>query len=121
MRFALNRKKKAYLRGKRGEWISAFYLRLKGYEILERRFKTPLGELDLIARKGQTLVAIEVKTRDTFEQASLALTPFQKRRIEQALLFYLTGKNYSLDLRFDVVLICPWRWPYHIQGAWVVQ
>lgn len=116
-----NLKKRAYRKGKRGEWISALYLRLKGYEILERRFKTPVGEIDLLARKGKTLIAIEVKTRDTFEQAALSITAFQKKRIEKALLFYMTGKNYFLDLRFDVVLICPWRWPYHMQGAWCVQ
>lgn len=121
MRSSLNLRKRAYLKGKRGEWISALYLRLKGYEILEKRFKTPMGEIDLLARKGNTLVAIEVKTRDTWEQAAMALTAFQKRRIEKALLFYLAGKTSSLDLRFDIILIASWRWPYHIRGAWIVQ
>lgn len=121
MHFGLNQKKRAYLRGKRAEELAALYLQLKGYKILEKRFKTPMGEIDLLAHKGQTLIAIEVKTRDTLEQASLAVTPFQKRRIEKALLFYLAGKKCSLDLRFDVILIAPWRWPCHIQGAWIVQ
>jgi putative endonuclease len=121
MRSALNPRKRAYLKGKRGEWVSALYLRLKGYEILEKRFKTPMGEIDLLARKGKTIVAIEVKTRDTWAQAAMALTLFQKKRIEKALLFYLAGKTSSLDLRFDVILISPWRWPCHIQGAWIVQ
>ena len=49
----------------------------------------------------------------------MALTAFQKRRIEKALLFYLAGKKPSLDLQFDVILIAPWRWPYHIRGAWI--
>lgn len=120
MRSSLNLRKHAYLRGKRGEWIAALYLRFKGYKILEKRFKTPVGEIDILARKGKTLVAIEVKTRDTLEKASLALTLFQKRRIEKALLYYLAGKISDLDLRFDVVLISSWRWPCHIQGAWIV-
>ena len=115
-----NLKKRAYLKGKYGEWIAALYLQLKGYEILEKRFKTPVGEIDLLARKGQTLIAVEVKTRNTFQQASMALTVFQQRRIERTLLFYLAGKTSSLDLRFDVILISPWKWPYHIQGAWIV-
>ena len=118
---SLNQRKRAYLKGKRGEWISALYLKLKGYEILEKRFKTPMGEIDLLARKGKTLVAVEVKTRDTWEQASIALTAFQKRRIEKALLFYLAGQTSSLDLRFDVILIAPWRCPRHIRGAWIIQ
>lgn len=116
-----SQKKRAYRKGKWGERIAAFYLRLKGYEILESRYKTPVGEIDLLARKGQTLIAVEVKTRNTFEQAALSLTVFQQKRIERALLFYLTGRNYSLDLRFDVILICPMKWPYHIQGAWITQ
>lgn len=120
MRSTLNLKKRAYLKGARGERIAAFYLGLKGYKILEKRFKTPVGEIDLIARKGKTLVAIEVKTRATLEKASLALTPLQQQRIQKALLFYLTGKTLDLDLRFDLVLISFWRWPRHIQGAWNV-
>lgn len=121
MRSNLNLKKHAYLKGKRGEGIAAFYLRCKGYEILEKRFKTPVGEIDILARKGKTLVGIEVKTRKTLENASLALTTFQKRRIERTLLFYLSGKRSALDLRFDVVLISSWRWPCHIKGAWNIE
>jgi putative endonuclease len=117
----LNLKKRAYIKGKGAEWIAALYLQFKGYEILEKRFKTPLGEIDLLARKGNTLVAIEVKARKTLEQAAMALTPFQRRRIEKALLFYLAGKTSCLDLRFDVILISSWRLPYHIRGAWIVQ
>lgn len=121
MRFPLNPKQRAYLRGKSAEKIAAFYLRLKGYEILEQRFKTSVGEIDLLARKGKTLIAIEVKRRDNLEKAALALTHFQKNRIERALLHYLTGKSSCLDLRFDVVLISPWTWPRHIQGAWISE
>ena len=121
MHSTLKLKRRAYLKGKRGEWIAALYLRLKGYRILEKRYKTPVGEIDLIACKGKTMIAVEVKTRDTLEKAFLALTPFQQKRIERTLLFYLTGKTLDLDLRFDLVLISSWRWPRHIQGAWIVQ
>jgi putative endonuclease len=121
MRSPLNQRRLAYWKGKKGEWLAALYLQLKGYEILEKRYKTPLGEIDLLARKGQILIAVEVKTRNSREQASMALTPFQKKRIEKALLFYLAGKRCALDLRFDVILMSPWKWPYHIQGAWIVR
>lgn len=118
MRFRLNPRKRAYLKGQWAEKIAAFYLRLKGYKILENRFKTPVGEIDLLARKGKMLVAVEVKRRATLEEASLALTSFQKKRIERAFLYYLRRRPFPLDLRFDVVLISPWKWPCHIQGAW---
>ncbi len=119
MLFYLSRKKRAYLKGRWGESLATFYLRFKGYEILENRLKTPMGEIDILARKGKFLIAVEVKSRKNLEEALLALTPFQKGRIEKALLYYLRGKPSSLDLRFDVVLISGWRWPCHIQGAWV--
>ncbi len=119
--FRLNPKKRAYLKGHWGEKIAAIYLWVKGYEILENRFKTPVGEIDLLASKGKTLVAVEVKSRSTQEEAALALSSFQKKRIERALLFYLRRYPSPLDLRFDVVLISSWKWPCHIQGAWISQ
>lgn len=121
MHFRLNQKKRAYLKGHWGEKIAALYLRLKGYTILKNRFKTPVGEIDLLIRKGKTLVAVEVKSRSTQEAAALALSSFQQKRIEKALLYYLRRYPSSLDLRFDVVLISSWKWPCHIQGAWVSQ
>ncbi|MBS0271313.1 MAG: YraN family protein [Proteobacteria bacterium] len=121
MHLRSNPKKRAYLRGRWGEKIAAFYLRMKGYSILENRFKTPVGEIDLLARKGKILVAVEVKRRSTHEEAAFALSSFQKKRIERAFLYYLTRYPSSLDLRFDVVLISSWKWPCHIQGAWTSQ
>lgn len=119
MRLRLSPKKRAYLKGQWSEKIAALYLRFKGYEVLANRFKTPVGEIDLLVRKGKTLIAIEVKSRKTREEAAMALTSSQQQRIEKALLYYLTRKPSSLDLRFDVVLVSPWKWPCHIQGAWV--
>jgi putative endonuclease len=118
MRLPLNPKKRAYLKGHRGEKIAAIYLRFKGYKVLETRFKTPVGEIDLLVRKGKTLVAVEVKSRDSLENAAFSITPHQQRRIERALVYYLTRKSIPFELRFDVVLIAPWRWPHHIVGAW---
>lgn len=118
MHFLSNPRKRAYLKGWWAEMIAALYLRLKGYEVLKNRLKTPVGEIDLLVRKGKTLIAVEVKNRSTLEKASIALTSFQQRRIEKALLYYLRRKRTPLDLRFDVILISPWKWPRHIQGAW---
>ena len=119
MLFPLKKKKVAYLKGYFGEKVAALYLQLKGYSVLETRLKTPLGEIDLIVRKGSLIVAVEVKTRATQEKAALSLSPFQMRRIQQALLLYVKRSPSPLNLRFDVILISPWNWPRHIQGAWV--
>jgi len=116
--FPLKKKKKAYLKGIWAEKIAGLYLQFNGYTILERRFKTPFGEIDLISRKGSYIIAVEVKTRATYEKAALSVTPFQMKRIQNALSFYARHSS-SLDLRFDVILISPWKWPRHIQGAWV--
>ncbi len=113
-----NQKKQAYLKGQRGEKIAAFYLWCKGYKILERRFKTPVGEIDLLVRKGKTLVAVEVKARGSLEKAAFSITPSQQQRIERALLYYLSRKPFPFTLRFDVILLAPWTWPAHIVGAW---
>ena len=118
MHSSLNRKRQAYRRGQIGEWIAALYLRGKGYRILERRLKTPLGEIDILARKGMTFVAVEVKTRDSFAEAAFSITPTQERRIERALTYYLSGRPRQPDIRFDTILIVPWRWPQHIVSAW---
>ena len=121
MRFALSPKKRAYLKGHWGEWVAANYLRLKGYVVLERRLKTPVGEIDLLVAKGNALVAVEVKTRSTLEEAAYSLSPFQKKRIERALHYYVAGKINQANIRFDVVLLAPWMWPRHIQGAWRID
>ncbi len=117
MPFPLKKRKKAYLKGIWAEKIASLYLQFNGYTILERRFKTPFGEIDLISRKGSYIVAVEVKTRATYEKAALSVSPHQMRRIQNALSFYAKRCSF-LDLRFDVILISPWKWPHHIQGAW---
>ena len=77
MLFPLKKKKKAYLKGIWAEKIAGLYLQFNGYTILERRFKTPFGEIDLISRKGSYIIAVEVKTRATYEKAAFSVTPFQ--------------------------------------------
>jgi putative endonuclease len=114
----LSLRKRAYLKGHRGEWIAALYLRFKGYKILENRFKTPLGEIDLIVRKGKTVIAVEVKSRNSLREAAFSIIPYQQRRIERAFMCYLSRKPFPFAARFDVIYIAPWTWPYHIQGAW---
>jgi putative endonuclease len=109
----------AFNRGIMAEHLGIFWLRLKGYRIFAHRFKTPVGEIDIIAYKGNTLIAVEVKARVTLQAAAESLTSFQRQRIERALQWFLT-KNAKLagkQLRFDIMLVAPWR-VQHLKNAW---
>jgi putative endonuclease len=100
--------------------MAAHWLRLKGYRILARRYRTPVGEIDLIARKRSTLAFIEVKARGDIDTALNALKAGQRRRIERAARLYLAHcpDLARLDARFDVLLLVPWRLPRHLVDAW---
>lgn len=107
-------------RGRRAEAYAALWLNAKGYRVLARQWRTSQGEVDLIARRGRLLVAVEVKTRANATLAIEAVSPRQRRRIARAALAYLARlpDATKLSLRFDVVLVVPWRLPQHIVGAW---
>lgn len=110
----------AYRRGRAAEFCAAQLLRAKGYRIVARGYRCPTGEIDIVARRGAVLVAVEVKARATLALAAEAIDQRQRRRIERALSIFIAGKpDYSArDIRFDAILISPWRWPHHIVGAW---
>jgi putative endonuclease len=97
-----------------------WHLRLRGYRILARRYKTKLGEVDLIARRGAVLAAIEVKARADFDRAVESITLRQRQRITRALSHFLSGRPdlALLAARFDVMLVAPGRWPRHLIDAW---
>ena len=75
---------KAYRRGHRGEWLAALALMLKGFRIIARRYRTKLGEIDLIARRGDLVLIVEVKVRATLIEAMDAIARQSERRIEAA-------------------------------------
>ena len=106
-------------RGERGEWLAAWALRLKGYRIAARRFRTKGGEVDIIARRGSLVAIVEVKVRPSLAAAMDAVAPTAQRRIASAADAWLRRQpDYaSLSLRFDIMAICPGRWPVHIQNA----
>jgi len=113
-------KREAYFYGRFAEARCAWGLRLKGYRILARRHRSRVGEIDIIARRGRTLVFVEVKARQSLEAALESVTARQRRRIQNAAQLYLTRdpRLAALDLRFDVMLVTRWRWPRHIVDAW---
>ncbi|MCB9990798.1 MAG: YraN family protein [Rhodospirillales bacterium] len=102
------------------EQVSAWRLRLRGYRILACRYKTPVGEIDLVARKKNTLVFIEVKARKDLSTALQAVTPRMQHRIERAANYFLAKHSElsGLEMRFDLIAVAPrlrWR---HLDNAW---
>lgn len=116
----VSRRRRAWLRGRRGEGLAACWLRLKGYRLLARNFRSGAGEIDLIARRGAILAMVEVKTRGDLVSASEALGPRQRARIVRATHAFLQQRPRlaHLSVRFDVILIAPGRLPRHLLDAW---
>ena len=114
------KKHKAYQSGVLSEVLCAWLLRAKGYRILERRYRTPSGEIDLIARRRDTVVFVEVKFRKTVEAAAFAIEPRQRFRINKAAQSYLTraGLPANVRLRFDAMLVSPWAPIKQLKNAW---
>ena len=106
-------------RGRRGEGLAAWYLRLKGYRILDRNIRTPRGEVDIVARKGGCLVFVEVKTRDTPAELDLALDERRLARVAAAAeaLIARYGRQ-DHDVRIDALLLARGHWPKHLENVW---
>ena len=105
-------------RGRRGENFAAWYLRLKGWRILGRRLKTPRGEVDLIARRGRIVAFVEVKWRGSTAERDLAIDHRRLARVAAAA--QALAPRHARDgddLRIDVLLLAPGRWPRHIANA----
>lgn len=104
--------------GRRGETLAAWYLRLKGWRILARRLKTPRGEIDLVARRGNLVAFVEVKWRATVQERDQAIDAYRLRRVVDAagaVAHRFVGEGD--DMRIDVLLLAPGRIPRHIVNA----
>ncbi len=114
------KRRRAFRKGHLGEWIAAIALMLKGYRIVERRYRTKLGEIDLIARRGNLVAIIEVKVRPTLMEAMNAIGSQAEQRIEAAADLWLSRQPDfgNLSVRFDLVAVLPRRWPVHVENAW---
>lgn len=112
--------KNTYDQGLWAETIAALYLCLKGYKILERRYKTKVGEIDIIARKKNVLAIVEVKFRPTLEEALYAIAPQARRRIERTALHYMASRPLyaDFDIRFDVLAVSGAFSVQHLDNAW---
>jgi putative endonuclease len=108
-----------YRRGRFSELLAAAMLMAKGYRILERRRRTPYGELDIIAVRGRRLAFVEVKRRATRAEAEAALTQYQARRMVRAAEYWI-GRNARYrdhDRGLDAILVVPLRLPAHLPDA----
>ena len=109
----------AFQSGISAESRAAALLLVKGYRILARRFRTPAGEIDIVCKRRNALVFVEVKTRASYEEAVEAVTEQQRRRIVGAAKYWLQARpqDGEGDVRFDVVIITPGKLPQHIPAA----
>ena len=106
-------------RGRRAERVCAWWLRLKGWAISDRRVRTPLGEIDLIARRGALVAFVEVKARESAAQLDLAIDERRLARVaaaaEAVAYRYLQPGD---DMQIDVMLLAPGRPPRHLSNVW---
>lgn len=116
---SIDKKLEAYRRGHRAETFASLAMRLKGYRLLALRWRTPVGEIDLIMQRGSTIAFIEVKARKTHEASIEAVTPRQQRRIAAAANQWRLRHPKTCDatFRFDIISVAPYRWPRHHPDA----
>ncbi len=105
------------LKGYWGEFFSILLLKLKGYKILAHRYKTKVGEIDIIAQKRDTIIFVEVKSRKNEEKCIIAITQKQLHRIQNASQIFLQNNPALQECfsRYDVILVSNWKFPIHLQ------
>ena len=116
----MNERQHAYQRGHAAEHRCALLLSLEGWRILARRYCSSVGKIDLIAKRGKIVTAIEVKAWHSLMEALEAVMPHQRHRTERAAAAFLSQhpKWRNLDFRFDVMAAIPRQWPKHVTDAW---
>ncbi len=118
--FANKDKETSYAKGVAAETQAAEHLKAKGYQIIEMRYKTKFGEIDLIVKQGNLICFVEVKVRAKQVDALESVTPRTQRRIENSALFFLSEyPDYmNCDMRFDVITISGDANLVHLDNAW---
>jgi putative endonuclease len=113
-------RQEAWRGGRWAESLATLRLRCSGYRILARNWRSPVGEIDIIARRGQLLVIVEVKRRPERALALAAISPRQQERLARAALAFQARRTdcAGLGLRFDIITLGPGLWPHHLKDAW---
>ena len=109
----------AFRTGLSAESRAAVLLVAKGFRIIARRWRSPVGEIDIVARRRSLLVFVEVKARNDLDDAAESVTVRQRSRIAAAAEAWLaTYPDPSVtEMRFDAILVAPGKMPRHIQAA----
>jgi len=117
------KRQRAEARGRRAEWIAKWWIRAKGYRILDQRARTAAGEIDLIAMRGKVLAFIEVKARPSVEEAIGSVGSRQRGRIIRAASLWCARYTafQGLNWRYDLFVVTPGRWPVHHRAAWLPE
>lgn len=106
--------------GRDGETRAAWYLRLRGWRILDRRVRTPAGEVDLIAKRGKLVAFVEVKARKSAAELDFAIDERRLARVAAAAEYLMPRfAANGEDIRVDVLLLAPGVRPLHIENAWI--
>lgn len=112
-------RQRAEARGRRGEILAAWWLRLHGWRIVAQRQRIAVGEVDLIARRGRTLAFIEVKWRAKAADLDTAIDAWRLRRVAAAAAMLAPRlARPTENIRVDVMLLAPWRRPRHLTNVW---
>ena len=122
----MKNKAHTYRFGVLAEYIAAAYLLLKGYRVIALRFRNGGGEIDIVAIRARTLVAVEVKARRSFDACLDTVMPWKQQKIARAVEGLFAGQNklsglvrtQTDNIRFDVIWVAPFRLPRHIKEAW---
>jgi putative endonuclease len=116
---ATEARKRSERHGHRAERLAAWFLRLKGYRVIARRWRTGAGEIDLVVTRGRVLAFVEVKARADLLAGLEAVTPAARGRIARAGAAWVSRYPAAgmLNLRYDIVVIRPRRWPVHVPNA----
>lgn len=113
------RREQAERFGRKGEFWAKIFLVAKGFRTLDQRYKTRYGELDLIVKRGQMLVFVEVKARQNKQSLDVAFESVRQNRIINAAQYWISEnpEHQNRTIRFDVIGLAPFRWPVHIVDA----
>jgi putative endonuclease len=113
----------AYRHGLLAEAAAAALLLAKGYRLIARRYRTPLGEIDLIVKRGRTVAFVEVKARAFTRDALESVGRSSERRMVDAADLWLARHPDAagLDMHYDMVVVAPWRLPMHLPDAFRVS
>lgn len=105
-------------KGHIGEFVASIVLMCKGFSIIARRYKTKHGEIDIVAKKDNLLIFVEVKARKNDEKCFIAITTKQMQRVQNASKIFLSQhpKYANFFTRYDVVLVANWSIPLHIEN-----